>query len=59
LSTWTSRPSGWTSAAKLIAGVAARYRLRDLTIEEPAIEDIVRHIYGYGLGQPEQTAIRS
>ena len=35
-----------TTAAALIAAVAARVRLRDLTIEEPEIEDIVRRIYG-------------
>jgi ABC-2 type transport system ATP-binding protein len=33
------------TAAELIADVAARYRLRDLTIEEPDIESIVRRIY--------------
>ena len=38
-----------TTAAELIADVAARYPLRDLTIEEPAIEDIVRRIYTGGI----------
>jgi ABC-2 type transport system ATP-binding protein len=38
------------SASQLIADVAARYRLHDLTIEEPDIESIVRHIYERGLG---------
>ncbi len=33
------------TAASLVAAVAARARLLDLTIEEPAIEDIVRRIY--------------
>jgi hypothetical protein len=28
--------------------VAASYELRDLTVEEPAIEDIVRRIYVEG-----------
>ena len=37
------------SAAELIAAVSARYRVRDLTIEEPEIEDIVRRIYEGGL----------
>jgi ABC-2 type transport system ATP-binding protein len=37
------------SAAELIAAVAGRYRLRDLTIEEPEIEAIVRRIYENGL----------
>ena len=34
-----------TTAAELIAEVAARYRLHDLTIEEPDIESIIRRIY--------------
>jgi ABC-2 type transport system ATP-binding protein len=37
-----------TTAAALIAEVAARYRVRDLTVEEPAIEGIVRGIYETG-----------
>jgi ABC-2 type transport system ATP-binding protein len=38
-----------TTAADLIAEVAAHYPLRDLTIEEPDIESIVRRIYEGGL----------
>ena len=38
-----------TTAAELIAEIAARYPLRDLTVEEPAIEDIVRRIYIEGM----------
>jgi ABC-2 type transport system ATP-binding protein len=38
-----------TTAAELIAAVAARYKLHDLTIEEPDIESIVRRIYEKGL----------
>jgi ABC-2 type transport system ATP-binding protein len=38
-----------TTAADLIAAVSARYRIRDLTIEEPEIEGIVRRIYEEGL----------
>jgi ABC-2 type transport system ATP-binding protein len=38
-----------TTAAELIAEVVARYPLRDLTIEEPDIETIVRRIYLEGL----------
>jgi ABC-2 type transport system ATP-binding protein len=37
------------SAAALISAVSARYRIRDLTIEEPEIEGIVRRIYEEGL----------
>jgi ABC-2 type transport system ATP-binding protein len=45
------------SAADLIAEVAARYRVRDLTIEEPEIEEIVRRIYLEGIG--EQGALKA
>jgi ABC-2 type transport system ATP-binding protein len=38
-----------TTAAELIAAISARYRIRDLTIEEPEIESIVRRIYEEGL----------
>ncbi|MDP9363960.1 MAG: ATP-binding cassette domain-containing protein [Chloroflexota bacterium] len=38
-----------TTAADLIAAVAARAPIRDVAIEEPAIEDIVRRIYQDGL----------
>jgi ABC-2 type transport system ATP-binding protein len=38
-----------TTAAELIAAVTARYRIRDLTIEEPEIEGIIRRIYAEGL----------
>ena len=38
------------SAADLIAAVAASAPVRDVAIEEPAIEDIVRRIYEEGLG---------
>ena len=37
------------TAADLIAAVAVRHRVRDVAIEEPAIEDIVRRIYEGGL----------
>src|SRR5262249_41592212 len=38
-----------TTAADLIAAVAARYRVQDLTIEEPEIETIIRRIYQEGI----------
>jgi len=38
-----------TTAAELIAAVAARYKLSDLTIEEPEIEAIIRRIYEEGI----------
>ncbi|MBA3943943.1 MAG: ATP-binding cassette domain-containing protein [Herpetosiphonaceae bacterium] len=34
-----------TTAAALIAAVAARYPIRDLTVEEPEIESIIRDLY--------------
>ena len=37
-----------TTAAALIADVASRYRIRDLTVEEPEIETILRDIYQAG-----------
>ncbi len=33
------------TAAAVVAAVAAQVAVRDLTVEEPAIDDIVRHIY--------------
>src|SRR5438093_2427115 len=38
-----------TTAAELIAAVVARYKLSDLTIEEPEIEAIIRRIYEEGI----------
>lgn len=37
-----------TTAAQVISAVAANARLLDLTIEEPAIEDVVRRMYERG-----------
>jgi ABC-2 type transport system ATP-binding protein len=37
------------SAAELIAAVSTRYRIRDLTIEEPEIEAIIRRLYEAGV----------
>jgi ABC-2 type transport system ATP-binding protein len=36
------------TAAEIVAAVAARARLVDLTVEEPAVEDVIRHIYEHG-----------
>jgi len=46
---WLRFNRGDVSAAELIAQVAARYPLTDLTIEEPEIEAIIRRIYEGGL----------
>jgi ABC-2 type transport system ATP-binding protein len=45
---WLSFDREATTAADLIADVAARYRIRDLTVEEPEIEGVVREIYEQG-----------
>jgi ABC-2 type transport system ATP-binding protein len=45
---WLRFDRSVTTAAALIAEVATRYRIRDLTVEEPEIEGIVRGIYQNG-----------
>ena len=45
---WLRFRRGDVSAAELTAAVAARARLRDLAIEEPEIEEVVRRIYTDG-----------
>ncbi|HEU5104007.1 MAG TPA: ABC transporter ATP-binding protein [Roseiflexaceae bacterium] len=45
---WLRFDRSATTAAALIAEVAARYRIRDLTVEEPEIEGVVREIYEQG-----------
>jgi len=42
---WIAFDRGRTSAARLAAAVATRASLRDLTVEEPEIDDVVRRIY--------------
>lgn len=42
---WLSFRRGETTAAEVIAAIARTARVRDLAIEEPAIEEIVRRIY--------------
>lgn len=46
--TWLRFDREATTAAALIADLAARYPVRDLTVEEPEIESIVRGIYEQG-----------
>ncbi len=41
---WLSFPSD-ASAAPVVAAVAAAYAVADLSIQEPAIEDVIRQIY--------------
>jgi ABC-2 type transport system ATP-binding protein len=45
---WLRFDRSATTAAALIADVAAHYRIRDLTVEEPDIEAVVREIYQTG-----------
>ncbi len=47
---WLRFDRNATTAAALIAAVAAAYPVRDLTLEEPEIEAIVRGIYEGGVG---------
>jgi ABC-2 type transport system ATP-binding protein len=54
---WLQFSRADTTASELIADVASRYRLHDLTIEEPEIETIVRRIYEEGLSPVEQAAV--
>ncbi len=44
---WLSFPSD-ASAAPIVAAVAAAYDLADLSIQEPAIEDVIRDLYSRG-----------
>ena len=46
---WFSFRRDEISAPDLIARVAARYPIRDLMLEEPDIEEVVRHIYEEGI----------
>jgi ABC-2 type transport system ATP-binding protein len=48
---WLSFRREEISAAALIAAVAERAPLRDLTLSEPEIEDVVRRIYEEGTGR--------
>ena len=35
-----------TSASRLIADVSAQIAIRDLSVQEPNLEDVIRHVYG-------------
>ena len=43
--------AGQTSAAAVLAAVSTHAEVRDLAIEEPDIEDVVRHVYSAGLSE--------
>ncbi|QBR91109.1 ABC transporter ATP-binding protein [Nocardioides euryhalodurans] len=44
---WLTFPAD-TSAAPVVAAVAATYDVADLSIQEPAIEDVIRELYSHG-----------
>ncbi len=46
---WLSFPRDQVSAPEVISQVASKYKVRDLTLEEPDIEEVVRKIYQEGI----------
>ena len=46
---WLTFDRDTISASELIAQLIARYEIKDLTISEPEIEEIVRRIYEWGM----------
>ena len=48
---WLTFRRDQQTAADLIAKVAAKVSIRDLALEDPAIEDVVRRIYVEGIGR--------
>lgn len=48
---WLAFDRDTLPASEVIAQLAARYEIQDLTISEPEIEEIVRRIYKFGMGQ--------
>lgn len=46
---WLSFGRDALPAHELVAWLGARYRLRDVTFQEPEIEDVIRRIYEEGL----------
>ena len=43
---WIRFHQDQTTAAEVVSAIAAQASLRDLTVEEPSIEDVIRQIYG-------------
>lgn len=43
---WIRFRQDQTTAAEVVSSIGAQAALRDLTVEEPSIEDVIRHIYG-------------
>jgi ABC-2 type transport system ATP-binding protein len=52
---WLSFARDAMPAHELVAWLGARYRLRDVTFQEPEIEDVIRRIYEEGLLLQEAT----
>ena len=48
---WLAFDRDTLPASEVIARLAARYEIQDLTISEPEIEEIVRRIYNFGISQ--------
>ncbi len=48
---WLAFDRDTLPASEVIARLAARYEIQDLTISEPEIEEIVRRIYNFGMSQ--------
>jgi ABC-2 type transport system ATP-binding protein len=46
---WLSFSHDALLAHELVSWLGARYRLRDVTFQEPEIEDVIRRIYEEGL----------
>ena len=42
---WVRFRQDQTTAADVVSSIASQAQLRDLTVEEPSIEDVIRHIY--------------
>ena len=47
---WLEFDRSMTSASDLVAAVASRYSLADLSIEEPGIEEVIGRMYAAGSG---------
>ena len=48
---WLTFDRDTLPASEVIAQLTSRYEVRDLTISEPEIEEIVRRIYKFGMSQ--------
>jgi ABC-2 type transport system ATP-binding protein len=51
---WVSFDKDRITASELMLQIAQQHTIRDVTVEEPEIESIVRHIYEQGLNEKEE-----